>query len=130
MDTNLTLTRPSPKLFVCNLPDSGRHVTKPNQGLSTGRRENLGTRLDRQVFKSADRKNATIIRWPSRRVIALQVVRTSFLGPRPRLFPPPSPPLVKTMFTYSHANTPLGQSERAYYLGYFINASVTDLLRT
>ena len=26
-----------------------------------------------------------------------------------------------TMFTYSHATTPLGQSERAYYLGYFIN---------
>ena len=25
------------------------------------------------------------------------------------------------MFTYSHANTPLGQSERAYYLNYFIN---------
>ena len=25
------------------------------------------------------------------------------------------------MFTYSHANTPLGQSERAYYLSYFIN---------
>ena len=25
-----------------------------------------------------------------------------------------------TMFTYSHANTPLGQSERAYYLSYFI----------
>ena len=25
---------------------------------------------------------------------------------------------VTTMFTYSHANTPLGQSERAYYLGY------------
>ena len=24
-----------------------------------------------------------------------------------------------TMFTYSHANTPLGQSERAYYLSYF-----------
>ena len=24
------------------------------------------------------------------------------------------------MFTYSHANTPLGQSERAYYLSYFI----------
>ena len=23
------------------------------------------------------------------------------------------------MFTYSHANTPLGQSERAYYLSYF-----------
>ena len=26
---------------------------------------------------------------------------------------------VKTMFTYSHANTPLGQSDRAYYLSYF-----------
>ena len=26
------------------------------------------------------------------------------------------------MFTYSHANTPLGQSDRAYYLSYFINA--------
>ena len=25
-----------------------------------------------------------------------------------------------TMFTYSDANTPLGQSERAYYLSYFI----------
>ena len=24
------------------------------------------------------------------------------------------------MFTYSHANTPIGQSERAYYLSYFI----------
>ena len=28
-----------------------------------------------------------------------------------------------TMSTYSHANTPLGQSERAYYLSYFINMS-------
>ena len=28
-----------------------------------------------------------------------------------------------TMFTYSDANTPLGQSERAYYLGYFIKPS-------
>ena len=26
-----------------------------------------------------------------------------------------------TMFTYSDANTPLGQSEREYYLSYFIN---------
>ena len=25
-----------------------------------------------------------------------------------------------TMFTYSHANAPLSQSERAYYLSYFI----------
>ena len=28
---------------------------------------------------------------------------------------------VTTMFTYSHANTPLGQSERAYHFSYFIN---------
>ena len=27
---------------------------------------------------------------------------------------------VTTMFTYSHANKPLGQSERAYYLSYFM----------
>ena len=27
---------------------------------------------------------------------------------------------VTTMVTYSHASTPLGQSERAYYLSYFI----------
>ena len=25
-----------------------------------------------------------------------------------------------TVFTYSHATTPLGQSERAYYLNYFV----------
>ena len=31
---------------------------------------------------------------------------------------------VTTMFTYSYANTPLGQSERAYYLSYFIMAPV------
>ena len=29
----------------------------------------------------------------------------------------------KTMVTYSHASTPLGQSERAYYLSYFIRAN-------
>ena len=29
-----------------------------------------------------------------------------------------------TMFTYSHANTPLGQSECAYSLSYFINCRV------
>ena len=29
-----------------------------------------------------------------------------------------------TMFTYSHANTPLVQSERTYYLSYFINCNV------
>ena len=34
VETNLTLTCPSPKSFVCNLPDSGRHVTSVFQGLS------------------------------------------------------------------------------------------------
>ena len=28
------------------------------------------------------------------------------------------------MFTYSHANTPLGQSERAYYLSCFIKCNM------
>ena len=32
-----------------------------------------------------------------------------------------------TMFTYSDANTPLGQSERAYYLNYFINVNLIAL---
>ena len=36
-------------------------------------------------------KSTAIIRWPPRGVTALQVVKTSFLGPRPRLFPPPFP---------------------------------------
>ena len=31
--TNLTLTRPFPKSFVCNLTDSRRHVTSVYQGL-------------------------------------------------------------------------------------------------
>ena len=29
-----------------------------------------------------------------------------------------------TMFTYSHANIPLGQSERAYYLSNFIKCNI------
>ena len=38
VDTNLTLiTCPSPKSFVSNLPDSGRHVTSVFQGLSLAR---------------------------------------------------------------------------------------------
>ena len=36
-------------------------------------------------------------------------VRDSYANPRRSI-----------LFTYSHANTPLGQSERAYYLSYFI----------
>ena len=39
-------------------------------------------------------KNTVIIRWPPRWMTALQVVRTSFLGPRPRLFPPCHHPTV------------------------------------
>ena len=30
-----------------------------------------------------------------------------------------------TMFTYSHANTPIGQSECVYYLSYFLNVVIT-----
>ena len=33
---------------------------------------------------------------------------------------------VTTMVTYSHATTSLGQSERAYYLSYFIINDVTE----
>ena len=39
-------------------------------------------------------KNTAIIGWPPSAVTTLQVVRTSFLSPRPRLFTPPSPPVV------------------------------------
>ena len=35
--TNLTLTCPFPKSFVCNLPDSERHVTSVFQGFSLSR---------------------------------------------------------------------------------------------
>ena len=47
-------------------------------------------------------KNTAIIRCPPCRVTALQVVRTSFLGPRPCLFPPPPPPTVlqRLIFLY------------------------------
>ena len=50
VETNLILSRPSPKRFVCHLQDSGRHVTSVCQGLSSlalggGEKETLGTRL-------------------------------------------------------------------------------------
>ena len=32
-----------------------------------------------------------------------------------------------TMFTYSHATTPLGQSERVYYLSYFIMLTLVSV---
>ena len=35
VETNFTLNLPSPESFICNLPDAGRHVTIPNQGLSS-----------------------------------------------------------------------------------------------
>ena len=37
VETNLTLTCPSLKLFVCNLPDSGRHATGVFHGFSPSR---------------------------------------------------------------------------------------------
>ena len=36
---------------------------------------------------------------------------------------------VTTMFTFSHANKPLGQSEHAYYLSYFINCNMFDQIQ-
>ena len=51
VETNLTLTCPSPKSVVCNLPDSGTHVTSVFQGLSLslalygGQERTLETRL-------------------------------------------------------------------------------------
>ena len=38
-------------------------------------------------------KNTAIVRWPPRRLTALQVMRTSSLGPIPRLSQPPAPRL-------------------------------------
>ena len=35
---------------------------------------------------------------------------------------------VTTMFTYSHANTPLGQSEGVYYLSYFRKSNNSKIL--
>ena len=51
VETNLTLTCPSPKSFVCNFPDSGRHMTSVFQGLSLSRSvgqvgENPGNEVD------------------------------------------------------------------------------------
>ena len=40
---------------------------------------------------------------------------------------PPATQATTTMFTYSHANTPLGQSERAYYLSYLYYISQPEL---
>ena len=36
--------------FACNLPNSARHMTRPNQGLSTDTRENLGMWLEKGRF--------------------------------------------------------------------------------
>ena len=54
VETNLTLTCPSPKSFVFNLPDSGRHVTSVVQGFSLSRSvgrvgENPGNEVENQV---------------------------------------------------------------------------------
>ena len=53
-------------------------------------------------------ENKAIIRWPPRRVTAFQVVRTSYLGPRPRFFhhpPPPSPPTTTPAMTFHSARS-------------------------
>ena len=45
-------------------------------------------------------KNTVIVRWPPRRVTALQVMRTSSLGPIPRLSPPP--PRLPARYTWMY----------------------------
>ena len=59
VETNLTLTCPSPKSFVCNLPAPGRHVTSVFQGLflsrSVGRvGENPGNEVDQRELSSEE----------------------------------------------------------------------------
>ena len=49
--TNFLLMCPSLKTLICNLPESGRHVTRPNQGLSSlapgkGKRRGPGNEVD------------------------------------------------------------------------------------
>ena len=64
VETNLTLTCPSPKSFVFNLPDSGRHVTSVVQGFSLSRSvgrvgENPGNEVENQVddWKKNEKEN-------------------------------------------------------------------------
>ena len=62
--TNFTLTCPFPKSFVCNLPDSGRHVTSVYQGLCLSRSmgrvgENPGNEVDREK-KAKKTKQITV----------------------------------------------------------------------
>ena len=47
-------------------------------------------------------KNTAIIRWPPHGVTALQIVRASFLGPRPRLSPNLGTSTVWTIFRLHH----------------------------
>ena len=86
VETNLTLTCPSFKSFVCHLPDSGRHVTSVFQGLSNSCSEGrvgenpgnevgrtLGTRL---VWSLAD--VPTCVTSPSGNEVAMSDERGLF----------------------------------------------------
>ena len=66
VETNLTLTCPSPKSFVCNLPDSGRHVTSVFQGLSLSRSvgrvgENPGNEVEHNFVLNVSLANTCIL---------------------------------------------------------------------
>ena len=57
IETKLTLTCPCPESFVCNLPNSGSHVTSVFQGLSLSRSvgqvgENPGNEVAKRVANS------------------------------------------------------------------------------
>ena len=60
LETNLTLTCPSPKSFVWTLLDSGRHMTSVFQGLSPSRsvgrvEENPGNEVERNLVADSTR---------------------------------------------------------------------------
>ena len=68
VETTFTLTFPVPKSFVCNLPNSGRHVTSVFQGLSLSLSrsvervgENPGKRGWQNVFLMGNKKTSTKI---------------------------------------------------------------------
>ena len=65
VETNLTLTCPSPKSFVCNLPDSGRHVTSVFQGLSLSRSVGrVGENPGNEVANDPASASGKVTYWP------------------------------------------------------------------
>ena len=73
-------------------------------------------------------KYTAIIRWPPHKVTTLQAVRTSFLGPRPRLSPSPPPPLPGLAFVFNlswELQLPQGPPKTMLFVGGGGGAKVT-----